>query len=141
MDHFSLRDPRRHDARIHVDTLCSELSEGRERHGFVVDLSATGLRVQRPYTGGGTPRQVQLELELPGLDEIIWARGAVCYDWLTRPRGTPPGEMLRTSGIRFVAAAARDLRLLRDYVFETRRAREAREIADSLCFSSAFALG
>ena len=109
---------RRSVPRIGVEAFCSEILDGRERHAVVLDLSSTGLRVARPYTGGRTPREVQLELELPGVDEIIWAKGHVCYE---RIRPASPGTMalgriVRTSGIRLVAAAARDLRVLREYV-------------------------
>ncbi len=110
--------------RIVVEAFCSEILDGRERHAVVLDLSPTGLRVARPFVGGRTPREVQLELELPGIDEIIWAKGHICYDRI-RPAapGTSAmalGRIVRTSGIRLVAAAARDLRLLREYVLTQR---------------------
>ena len=117
---------RRTAPRIDVEAFCSEILDGRERHAVVLDLSSTGLRVARPFTGGRSPREVQLELELPGVDEIIWAKGQICYD---RIRPAAPGSsamslgrIVRTSGIRLVAAAARDMRLLREYVMTYRLA-------------------
>lgn len=118
--------------RIDVETFCSELVDGRDRPGLVVDLSPEGARLERPYGGGPTPREIVLELEVPEIDEVIWARGEVCFDQL---RQAPPGQggplgLLRTTGIRLVAAACRDLRLLRECVIETHRQRAARDRAD-----------
>ena len=124
--------------RVDVETLCSEIVDGIERPSIVVDLSETGLRVERPYTGGRTPPELQLEFEVPGVDAIIWARGVTCFDQVRQFRG----GLLRTTGIRLAAAAARDLRLLRDFVVESRRAEAARDAMDSyLCFASAYARG
>jgi hypothetical protein len=109
--------PRRLVPRIGVETLCTEIADGVERPGFVVDLSERGVRLERPYTGGRTPKVMQLELELPGIDAILWARGEACFDRVRSVRGT----LMRTTGIRIAAAAAHDLKLLRDFVVETRR--------------------
>jgi hypothetical protein len=126
---------RRTAPRIPTETLCSELVADREQYALIVDVSDVGLRVQRPLgqpgdgrpdtgrpgTGRpGTGRIVQLEFGLPGVDEIIWAKGAVCFDRLWRARAAPAGAV-RTSGVRVVAAAQRHLRLMRDWVFEQRR--------------------
>ena len=94
--------------------MCTEIVDGRERHSLVADVSEAGLRLARPYFGGPTPRVVQVELELPGLDEIIWAKGDVCFDQIRRQLG----RVVRVSGVRFAAAAARDLRLVREYVLD-----------------------
>jgi hypothetical protein len=137
-----LKDWRRIGPRIAVDSLCSEIAAeygGRERHAFVVDLSEDGLRVRRPFAGGPTPRDLQLELEVPGLDEILWARGEVCHDQLVR--GARPGELTRVSGIRLLSVASRDKRLLREVVIETARARALEHVTEAFEFSSAFALG
>lgn len=111
-------DGRRRAPRVALHTLCSEIADGIERPAFVVDLSETGLRIQRPFVGGRTPREVQLEVELPGLDAIVWARGEPCFDWVRQVRG----DLVRTTGIRFAAAAMADLRLIREVVLEARRA-------------------
>jgi hypothetical protein len=60
-----------------------------------------------------------IQLEVPGIDEVMWARGDVVFDQLvpTRaPTGGPFG-LLRRTGIRIALAAARDMRMLRDYVY------------------------
>jgi hypothetical protein len=125
--------------RVDVEALCNEVVGPRERPGLVVDLSATGLRLERPYVGGARPEVIQLELELPEADEILWARGDVCFD------AVKPGPLglLRTTGIRFAAAAARDLKVLRDYVIERRRARARSEasVEMSLAYASSYARG
>jgi hypothetical protein len=118
-------DVRRSVPRIGIEAFCSEILDGRERHAVVLDLSPQGLRMARPFVGGRMPREVQLELELPGVDEIIWAKGHVCYDRIRPASGGSAmalGRVVRTSGIRLVAAAARDLRLLREYVMTQRLA-------------------
>jgi hypothetical protein len=111
---------RRTTSRIPLEALCTEYDGMHERHAMVVDLSEKGLRVMRPYKGQTVSRVVQLELELPRIDEVVWARGEICFDqlWKLGP-GTPQAGLsgwLRASGIRIVAAARRDLALVRDYV-------------------------
>jgi hypothetical protein len=114
-----LDDPRRQFPRVATEALCTEYAARHEVHSFVVDLSASGLRIERPYAGGPTPTAMQLEFELPDIDEVIWARGDVCFDRVVRGG---PGQLVRRMGLRLLAAT-RDLRMLRDYVFERRRRR------------------
>ncbi|MEZ4401548.1 MAG: PilZ domain-containing protein [Kofleriaceae bacterium] len=140
----SWADLRRLMPRIDVETFCSELVDGRDRPGLVVDLSPEGARLERPYTGGPTPREVLLELEVPEIDEVIWARGEVCFDQVRQAplgRGGSLG-LLRTTGVRIVTAAVRDLRLLRECVVESYRAKRARERVDAQLFdASCYARG
>jgi len=70
---------------------------------------------------------VPLQIEVPGIDEIMWARADACYDTLV-PSRTPAGGplgLIRRTGYRIAAAAARDLRRLEEFVIETARARRA----------------
>ena len=125
-DAYGWMDARRLDPRVDVETFCSELLPREERPALVVDLSPVGARLERPYLGGPTPRQIDLELEVPEVDEVIWARGEVCFDQVTQaPAGMAAGPfgLVRRTGVRLVRAAQRDLRLLRDAVFELRRLR------------------
>lgn len=118
---------RREGPRIGIAALCWELVEGRERSALAVDLSPAGVRIERPYTGGPTRREVPLQLEVPGIDEVMWARGDACFDVLVpdrSPAGGPLG-LIRRTGYRLAGAAARDLRLLKELVYETARARIA----------------
>lgn len=128
---------RRTAPRVSVEAFCTEIVDGRERHALIADVSEAGLRVTRPYLGGPTPRLVQLEVELPGLDEIIWAKGHVCFDQVRRGLG----GLMRTTGIRIAAAASHDLRLLRDYVLDMWRAGDDSNELAFMSSSSRFTLG
>jgi len=162
----SLADPRRKDPRIEAQTFCSELYdedlapgsrtcsgdvyperrsfENGLRHGYVVELSERGVRIERPFFGGRLARRIQLEFELPEVDEIVWAAVEPCYDVVSRRPSNNPGELgglIRTSGFRLVNAANRSRRMLRDVVFETRRRRATREMSLDLLGASCYARG
>jgi hypothetical protein len=124
-----MRELRREGPRIGIQALCWELVAGRERSGLAVDLSPGGLRIERPYTGGPTVREVPLQLEVPDLDEIMWARGEVCFDVIVPAPPAAGGTfgLVRRTGYRLAGAAARDLRVLEELVRETHRMRAARE--------------
>jgi len=119
-----MRELRRESPRIEVEALCWELVQGREISGLVVDLSSLGLRIERPYTGGPTRHEVALQIEVPGIDEIMWANGDACFDVLLPSTGPAGGALglIRRTGYRIVGAAARELRMLEEYVVETDRA-------------------
>ena len=93
---------------------CTEISEFQERYSMISDVSARGLRLHRPYSGVHS-ELVQLEFDLPGVDELIWAQGTVCYDSVWR---SAEGLMLHTTGVRIERAAGRHLRMLREYAFD-----------------------
>jgi hypothetical protein len=141
---YAWLDARRLAPRVDVETFCSEVVGSRDHPGLVIDLSAEGARLERPYAGGGSPREIVLELEVPEVDEIIWVRGEVCFDQLRQApagQGGPMG-LLRTTGLRLVSAAARDLRMLRDCVFELYRSRHRPEheepsaaLVDAACYA------
>jgi len=98
---------------------------------LLVDVSTEGARVERPYIGGRIEYEVPLQIEVPGIDEVMWAKGDVVFDKLVPVRnGTPNGGpfgLLRRTGYRIAIAAARDLRLLRDYVWDMHNAQRARD--------------
>ena len=110
-------------SRIAVEKLASEVVNDKEQLGIVVDLSSTGLKLERRFFGRRESRIVQLEFELPEVDEIVWAKGEVCFD---RLKPAPAGPV-RSTGIRLVAAAGRHLRMLRDWVMAADEARRAFE--------------
>jgi hypothetical protein len=119
-------DPRRVGPRITVDGLCGVVSKRDLLPAAMIDLSSMGVRLERPFDPATASRTVQLELELPGLDEILWAKGHVTFAHLSpmggvRADGQP--RMWCRAGIQIDAAGTRDMRLLREYVIETRRAR------------------
>lgn len=131
-----MHDFRRESPRIDVEALCWEVVDGREASALAVDLSPTGLRIERPYVGGPTRREVPLLLEVPGIDEVMWARADACFDVVVpdKQRGGALG-LLRRTGYRLVLAAQRDLRLLRELVVETHR---ARRVDEQLAFASCY---
>jgi hypothetical protein len=118
-------DLRRTQPRLAVESFCSEVHADELRHAWVVDLSAEGLRIQRPL-GGPRTRSLQLELEVPEIDEVIWAHGEICFDEVWNVAPGPDvvlSGLVRTSGIRVVNTTRRHRRMIEEYVVETRRAR------------------
>jgi hypothetical protein len=106
--------------RVAVESFCTELCREQVRHALVVDLSEQGLRIQRPL-GGRMPWDLQLEFEVPEVDEIVWARGRVRFDRVERLPRNPDGTLagiVRTTGIQIVSFAERHRRLLREYIMD-----------------------
>ena len=133
---------RREGPRIDVEAMCWEIVDGRETSSLAVDLSAAGLRVERPYIGGPTLREVPLQLEIPGIDEVMWAKADACFDTVV-PSSAPAGGrfgLIRRTGYRIALAAARDLRMLQEFVIETARLRD-REMLFDLFEASCYQCG
>jgi hypothetical protein len=143
-DPYGWQDIRRTDPRVHVAAACLEVDDRREHQGLIVDLAPRGVRLERPYHGGPTPTDVYLEILIPELGDVVIARAAPTFD-LVRDALVPaagPFGLVRRTGYRIVEAAARDLRLLRDFVFELRRARRAEDgVYDELLDASCYARG
>jgi len=126
---YAYRDVRRSGPRVGVDAVAWD-EAGRE--ALVVDLSADGLRIERPHVRPIMSERIQIELELPEIDEVAWIGGEICFDRRV--------HRVQSTGIRVVSAAARDLRRIRDFVFE--RARRLREdVAYDLAAASCYARG
>jgi hypothetical protein len=147
-ENFGMHELRRVSPRIEMEAMCWEIVGERESSALVVDLSTQGARVERPFLGGRIASEVPLQIEVPGIDEVMWARGDVVFDQLLPAKDAGPFGFLRRTGYRIAIAAARDLRLLRDYVYETHLARrEAAHEIDlegdpiSLMFASCYARG
>lgn len=109
-DLYAWSDARRCAPRVGVDAVCWD-ETGRE--ALVVDLSPEGLKLERPWTRPWMTDHVQLELEMPEIDEVVWLSGEICFD---RRR-----HRVQSTGLRVVGAAARDLRRIRDFVMERAR--------------------
>ncbi len=120
---------RREEPRIEIEALCGELVDGQETSGLALDLSPTGLRLERPYAGGRTRRDVAIQIEVPGIDEVMWARADACFDILVPSKAPQAGPLglIRRTGYRIALAARRDLRMLEEFVRETYRRRVAAE--------------
>lgn len=124
-----MHDLRRVSPRIDIEALCWEVVDERETSALIVDISTQGARIERPYLGGRIQREAPLQFEVPGIDEVMWAKGDVVFDRLVpvRANGGPFG-LIRRTGYHIAIAAARDLRMLRDYVYEMHR--KSREKSD-----------
>jgi hypothetical protein len=139
-------DHRRYSPRIGVQALCWEMVGGHERSSLIVDLSSDGARLERPYVGGKIQREVALQLEVPGIDEVMWAKGEVCFDHLVQAKGPAGGVMglVRRTGYRIAVAATRDLKMLRELVFDTdamHRHLAEEENDDMLVWASCYSRG
>ena len=96
-------------------------------HASMCNLSTTGLRLERPFDPRTAKPLVQLEIELPGIDEIMWASAVVTHALLTPFGRTSDGQprFWCRAGLRIANASQREHRMLRDYVVETIRARRS----------------
>jgi hypothetical protein len=118
----NLLDARRCAPRIIVDGLCGVVANDDLRPAAMTDLSTLGLRVERPFDPKTAKPVVQLEIELPGLDEVLWASATVTHAVLTpMPGRTADGQprFWCRAGLRIADVCRRERRLLRDYVIET----------------------
>lgn len=119
-------EPRRLAPRISVEGLCGVVANDEIRHASLRDLSEIGLRLERPFDPKTARPVVQLEIELPGIDEVLWARAEVSFAILTPMPGRSADGQPRfwcSAGLRLADVCRRERSLLRDYVVETRRAR------------------
>jgi len=92
------------------------------------NLSTLGLRLERPFDPKAARPIVQLEIELPGLDEVVWARAIVTHAHLSPMPGRSADGQPRfwcRAGLRIADACQRERRLLRDYVVEALIARRS----------------
>ena len=117
---------RRDDRRVPLQTYLNEYVGDRPSRGMITNVSEHGLRVQRLHRPRNrADRIVQLEFELPGTGEVIWAKGEACFDELELtpfgPTGEGPVATIHSSGIHMLAMAGKHARLMRDYVIERRR--------------------
>ncbi len=89
------------------------------------DLSTLGLKLERVFDPKAARPVVQLEIELPGIDEVVWASAAVTRAVLTPMQGrTASGQpkFWCKAGLRVVDVSRAERTMLRDYVVETLRA-------------------
>jgi len=121
---MNLLDPRRLAPRITVDGLCGVVANDELRPASMMDLSLSGIRLERPFDPKTAKKVVQLEIDLPGIDEVLWARAVVSHAWLTPMHGKTPDGQPRfwcRAGLRLEDVARRERRMLLDYVVENLR--------------------
>jgi hypothetical protein len=122
----NLLDARRRAPRISVDGFCSVATDRDDlHHASLSDLSTLGLQLESAYDPA-TPRAaavrpvVQLEIELPGLDEIVWTSAVVTRVYCTRivRGGDGRSRFWYRAGLRIGETSRHDRRMLHDYVIE-----------------------
>ncbi len=105
--------------RISVDGLCGVVANEELRPAQMCDLSVSGIRLERMFDPKSAQRVVQLEIELPGIDEVLWARAEVSFARLSPlPGRTPDGQprFWCRAGLRLAELCRRERRLLQDFV-------------------------
>ncbi|MBA3462397.1 MAG: PilZ domain-containing protein [Deltaproteobacteria bacterium] len=123
---MNLLDVRRLAPRIPIEGLCGVVANDNLRHAAMLDMSTTGLRLERVFDPKSASSVVQLEIELPGVDEVVWAKGLVTFAFLSpMPGRTADGQprFWCRAGLRLDGVCTREKRMLRDYVVETIRTR------------------
>jgi hypothetical protein len=124
----NLLDARRRAPRISVSGFCGVAVDNDLHHASLTNLSTLGLRVEGPYrpTDGGR-RVLQLEIELPGVDEVLWASAVVTRAVVTPLRSAASADdkprFWCRAGLRLDATSRSERRLLHDYVIDSLRAR------------------
>ena len=114
-------DARRRAPRISLDGFCGVVTDDTLDHASMSNLSTIGLRLERPFDPAKARSIVQLEIELPGIDEVVWASAIVTCAYLTPMPGRRADGQPRfwcRAGLRIADASQRERRMLRDYVSE-----------------------
>jgi c-di-GMP-binding flagellar brake protein YcgR len=100
--------------RIPFETMVTSYVHDRPVRGLVSNLSDAGLSLSAISMLAPPPGLVVgVELDMPGMDESIWAAARVCY--------RKDDRMASGLGMRFVAMAQSHARMIRDFCIEMRR--------------------
>lgn len=100
--------------RIPFDTMVTSYVHDRPVRGMAMNLSDTGMSLSAISMLAPPPGLVVgLELEVPGMDESIWASARVCY--------RKDDRIASGLGVRFVAMARSHARIIREFCIEMRR--------------------
>ena len=100
--------------RIPFEAMVTSYVHDRPVRGLVANLSDSGISMSAVSVLAPPPgKLVGLELELPGVDDSIWALGRICYRHDDR--------LASGLGVRFVEMAKSQARLVRDFCIEMRR--------------------
>lgn len=100
--------------RIPFETMVTSYVHDRPIRGLAQNLSDSGLSMSAIAMLAPPPGLVVgLEIELPGCEDSIWASGQVCYRKADR--------LAAGLGVRFLAMARSQARMIRDFCIEARR--------------------
>jgi hypothetical protein len=100
--------------RIPFEAMVTSYVRDRPVRALATNLSDSGINMSAISMLAPPPGLVVgLEIELPGMDDSIWASGRICYR---------NDESLASGlGVRFVAMAKQHAHIVRDFCIEARR--------------------
>jgi c-di-GMP-binding flagellar brake protein YcgR len=100
--------------RIPFEAMVTSYIRDRPVRGLASNLSDSGMNMSAISMLAPPPGMVVgLELELPGIDDSIWASGQICY--------RTDDRLASGLGVRFLAMARTHARTVRDFCIEMRR--------------------
>lgn len=100
--------------RVPFEAMVTSYVHDRPVRGLAANLSDCGISISAVSVLAPPPGLlVGLELELPGVDDSIWALGRICY--------RQDDRLASGLGVRFVEMAKSQARLVRDFCIEMRR--------------------
>ena len=100
--------------RIPFESMVTSYVHDRPIRALASNLSDTGINMSSISLLAPPPGLVVgLEIDLPGTAESIWASGQICY--------RKDDRMASGLGVRFLAMAKSQARIVRDYCVEMRR--------------------
>ncbi len=105
---------RRFGFRVPFEAMVTSYVHDRPVRGLAANLSDSGISMSAVAMLAPPPGLlVGLELELPGIDDSIWALGRICY--------RKDDRLASGLGVRFVEMARSQARLVRDFCIDMRR--------------------
>lgn len=106
---------RREKIRVPVERDILHFIQDRPFRSSLLNVSASGIYVHKPFEPfSRKTRLVQIEIPIPEVSEIVWAKGEIVFDKLY-----PPFHYM---GIRFAGMADFHARLIADFSEEVRQA-------------------
>ncbi|HEY5933851.1 MAG TPA: PilZ domain-containing protein [Kofleriaceae bacterium] len=100
--------------RIPFETMVTSYVHDRPIRGLATNLSDSGINMSAISMLAPPPGLVVgLEIDLPGINDSIWASGQICY--------RKDDRMASGLGVRFLAMARSQARTVRDFCVEMRR--------------------
>jgi len=100
--------------RIPFESMVTSYVRDRPIRALATNLSDSGLNMNALSMVAPPPGLViGLEIDLPGMNESIWASGRICY--------RKDDSLAAGLGVRFVAMARSQAHLIRDFCIEMRR--------------------
>ena len=100
--------------RVPFESMVTSYVHDRPIRGLATNLSDTGLNMSAISMLAPPPGLVVgLEIDLPGEHDSIWAAGRICY--------RKDDSLASGLGVRFLAMATSQARMIRDFCIELRR--------------------